>query len=99
MEGAAGMSTEENCRAPGYKERQEEIELNGQMVWADPKLIPLLKALNEVGLITRSHCAGHESDKAFVIIRLESINGIEICTRGEYNEVRLFWDRSKEEPA
>lgn len=87
------MATQENHRAPGYQERQEEIELNGEMVWADPKLIPLLKALNEAGLITRSHCEGHESDEAFVVIRMDNITGIETCTRGEYNEVRLHWHR------
>lgn len=84
--------TQENRRAPGYEERQEEIELNGQMVWADPELIPLLKALNDIGLITRSHCAGHESDEAFVVIRMDSITGIDIRTRGEYNEVCLQWN-------
>ena len=90
------MSTQENKRAPGHKEYQKQVELNGVMVWADPKLIPLLKALNEAGLITRSHCSGHDSDKAFVVIKMDNIDSIEVRKDGEYDEVIIFWSRNQE---
>jgi len=83
--------TQENCRAPGYKDRQKRITLNGKRVWADLELIPLLKALNAAGLITRSHCSGHGDGEAFIAIRSENITRIEIHTRGEYKEVRIGW--------
>ena len=38
---------------------------------ADKKRIPLLKALNECGLITRTHCFGHEIGYSFVSILLD----------------------------
>ena len=87
--------TQENCRAPDYKERQEEIELDGKKVWADPELIPLLKALNEVGLTTRSHCAGHESDNAFIVIKTDNIYCVEVKTEEPYNEVVISWQRRR----
>lgn len=93
-----GPPTQENCRAPGYQFRQEEIELNGQMVMADRELIPLLRALNNAGLITRSHCSGHEHGQAFVSIRADNINNVELITRSPYNELRIAWlmpDREK----
>ena len=83
--------TEENHRAPGYKDRQEEVELCGKKVWADPELIPLLKALNDVGLQTRSHCCGHGTAPAWVAIRLDSINGVEIRTDANYRELLITW--------
>lgn len=36
----------------------------------DNKRIPLLKALNDCGLITRTHCYGHETGHSFVSILL-----------------------------
>ena len=83
--------TQENERAPGYKQRQRKVMLLGKVVWADPELIPLLTALNEVGLRTRSHCYGHDNNPAWVTIRLEGIVGIEVRTEGDYNELLLTW--------
>ena len=83
--------TQENCHAAGHEKRQEPIELNGQEVWADPEMIPLLKMLNEVGLTTRSHCSGHVDNPAWVVIRLDNVEGVEVRTRGDYQEVVLTW--------
>lgn len=87
--------TQENMRASGYKKRQRKVMICGEEIWADPELIPLLIALNEVGLHTRSHCCGHGSNPAWVAIRLDSIVGIEIRTDSDYNELLLTWCPSK----
>lgn len=71
--------------------RQRKIVLNGKEVWADHELIPLLTALNEAGLYTRSHCCGHGDNPAWVAIRLDSIIGIEVRTSSDLNELLLTW--------
>lgn len=45
---------------------------------ADKKRIPLLKALNECGLITRTHCYGHETGYSFISILFENNMHVEI---------------------
>ena len=91
------MTTQENMHAPGYKERQELVTICGQSFWADPEMVPLLKALNEAGLITRSHCSGHGENPSWVAIRLESIFSVEVRTHGEYSELLLTWKRAAED--
>jgi hypothetical protein len=85
--------TQENCHAPGHQERQQKIIINDEEFWADPEMIPLLRALNEAGLKTRSHCSGHESDRSFVVLRMDNIEGVEIRNHGEYKELVLIWKK------
>ena len=85
------MMTQENYRAPGYTVRQKRVTLNGVRVWADPEMIPLLKALNAAGLVTRSHCVGHETGRPWVAIRTDNIERIEVRKGRGYNEVVLMW--------
>lgn len=89
------MTTQENMRAPGYRERQTQIVIDGKKVWADPKLVPLLKALNAAGLKTRSHCEGHETNRSWVVIRMNNIIDIQIRKDDNYNEMVLTWEHPR----
>ena len=81
--------------APGHEEWQEEVEICGQKFWADPLLIPLLKALNEAGLVTTKHCAGHEEgEPAWLVIKLDNVQHFEV--RGN-KELKIMWN-PKEAP-
>lgn len=88
--------TQENLSEP-RPEYQTLINLNGEDVWIDNEFIVLIQELNQLGLITRSHCAGHETGQAFLIIRMDSINEITIRDKGEYKELVLHWNRLTEE--
>ena len=71
---------------------------------ADKKRIPLLKALNECGLITRTHCYGHETGYSFISILFENNMHIEIkkifekdAKRTKFNgktELLINWKRT-----
>lgn len=73
--------------------KQEPIELNGKIALIDVELIPLIRALNDAGLITRTHCSGGEDKKAWVTIQMENITWIEIRKDARFNEILLKWDR------
>jgi len=90
-ESVGSAKTQENLRAPNHEEYQKEVDLGGVKVWADPELIPLLKALNEAGLTTRSHCCGHGNNRAWVAIKLDNITGLEVRKDESYNEVLVTW--------
>jgi len=84
-------TTQEQSGAP-HPLHQKCITLNGESVWVDPELIPLLKALNKAGLVTRSHCAGHSPESpAWIAIRMDNVSGLEIRNDGTYNEVLIKW--------
>jgi hypothetical protein len=85
--------TQENMRAPGYKAYQKRIILNRKQVWVDTEFVPLLKAMNDAGLLTRSHCCGHDKNPAWVAIRMGNITGVEIRNQGKYKEILLTWKR------
>lgn len=57
---------------------QEFVDLGTGRFVADKPLLPLLRALNDAGLVTRSHCCGHGSGHAFVGIMLADGMSIEI---------------------
>ena len=77
---------------------------DGEFV-ANKEAVPLLKALNELGLRTRSHHIDGE-EYAWICILLDNVS-MEICDvhekdadRTKYNgkkEVRIQWKRSKKE--
>jgi hypothetical protein len=69
---------------------QELVEINGKEFLADPEMIPLLKALNDAGLETRTHCSGH-GGSAWVTIRIKNINSVEVRNRDDLQEVLLDW--------
>jgi len=83
------METQENWPKAG--EHQTCIEIDGQEVWADPEMIPLLGALNDAGLKTRSHCSGHGNDHAWVVLRMENIEDVQIRNNGPYKELIIGW--------
>lgn len=69
---------------------------------ADNQRLPLLKALNECGLITRTHCYGHETGCSFVSILMKNDLRFEVKKMGtddggrEINETELLlmWKRT-----
>ena len=84
--------TQENLGAPD-PERQTLVDLNGKSVWIDNDFVSLIQELNRVGLITRSHCAGHENNIAFLVIRADNIWDISIRKDPPYNELIIHWNR------
>ena len=89
------MQTQENMSEP-KADSQTLIELNGKEVWVDNEMVGLVKELNKLGLITRSHCAGHGSNNAWIIIRTDNITGIEIRNSFPYKEVLIAWTKPEE---
>ena len=86
------MATQENWSEP-HPEYQTLINLNGKDVWIDDEFVALIAELNRLGLITRSHCAGHESDNAFLVIRMGSIDEVSVRDQGEYKELVINWQK------
>jgi hypothetical protein len=85
-------ATERKARIkPVHKQRR--VQLNGHRVQADIAMIPLLKALNKAGLITRSHCQGGKLNPAFVSIELDSIEGAEVHMNHKNKRLLLSWFR------
>jgi len=85
--------TQENCHAPGYTKYQKRVTIHGKTFWADPELIPLLKELNKVGLITRSHCSGHRKNPSWITIKMTNVEGVEIRNSKNYKELLLTWKK------
>jgi len=88
--------TQENWAEP-CPERQTLVSINGKDVWIDNEFVVLIQEMNRLGLITRSHCAGHEneSNTSWIVIRMDTITGIKIRNVGEYKELLLHWRRDK----
>lgn len=94
-----------------YKECNHHHELNKDQTFinlgsgrfvADRKRIALLKALNDCGLITRTHCYGHEGGVSFVSILIKNGLRVEVRETTERDSTReiepgcellLTWDR------
>jgi len=82
-------------------ENQTIVDFGRGAFVADNERIALLKALNEAGLITRTHCYGHETGVSFVGILLDNVE-IEIRKvheqegRAQFNgkkELIISWKR------
>ena len=86
------VKTQENCLSQGHEKRQEQITIGDKIFWADPILIPLLRALNGVGLETRSHCEGHETGISWVAIKLDNVEDLKIRKDEVYNELLISWE-------
>ncbi len=84
---------------------QRLIKIGGRKLVADRKMVPLLKALNDAGFRTRSHCYGHETGRAFLSFLFDdsiqvSIHPVrEYPRKGKYKpgtmELMLHWKRPK----
>ena len=61
-------------------DEQEIVDFGTGKFIADKKRIALLKALNDCGLVTRTHCYGHETGHSFVSILLDEDISIEVKT-------------------
>lgn len=72
------------------KENQQTVNYGTGKFVADVERIPLLKALNECGLVTRTHCYGHESDHSFVSILLRNNLSVEFREVSERHSGRNF---------
>ena len=63
------------------KHKKKRITIKGKSFMADVKMIPLLRELNKLGLITYSHCVGckhNGNHRPFVVIQMESIDFVEV---------------------
>jgi hypothetical protein len=86
--------TQENWAKPD-PELQTLVNIRGEDVWIDDEFVVLIQELNRLGLITRSHCAGHESNISWIVIRMGTITNVEIRNDGEYKELLIHWRRGK----
>jgi hypothetical protein len=73
------------------KHEQELVEIDGQKFLADSEMIPLLKALNEAGLKTRTHCSGCEKGTPWVVIKTDNIEIIQVRNYEGCKEVLIEW--------
>ncbi len=83
---------------------QKLVNFSNNKFVADKKRIPLLKALNECGLVTRTHCYGHKTGYSFIGIMFENDMRIEIrkifekdAKRTKFNgktELLINWKRT-----
>lgn len=69
---------------------QTVIDMGSGEFVADNERIPLLKALNDCGLITRTHCYGHETGESFVGILADNIVRVEFRDTPEEVSGRKF---------
>ncbi len=73
---------------------QEIIDLGSGNFVADKPMIPLLKALNKLGLITRTHDYSKKGCR-FIGILLDNVD-IEICKVSERNASRTKYNGKKQ---
>ena len=76
--------------------KQNIVDFGTGKFIADKKRIALLKALNECGLITRTHCYGHETGYSFISILLDDNIEIEVRTVTEKHSSREYPIKLKE---
>lgn len=83
---------------------QTVVDLGTGEFVADNERIALLTSLNEAGLVTRTHCYGHETGFSFIAILMRNDLSLEIrpahenaCDRGfdgDETELVLSWKRA-----
>lgn len=71
------------------------IEIDGKRFVANREAVNVLKALNEVGLNTRTHHISNEQEWAFVSILLDDVE-IEVKTVDEVDSSRTEFNGKKE---
>jgi len=85
--------THEPCK-PAPHDNQRLISINGFEFYADIEMIPLIEAINESGLQTYSHCAGHQPGGcAWVVLELDGVE-IEIRPKENRSQLILRWQPS-----
>ncbi|MGD9157200.1 MAG: hypothetical protein PVG39_02215 [Desulfobacteraceae bacterium] len=81
-------------------ENQEIVVIGGDEFVADKEMIPLLRALNDAGIKTTSHCCGHETNRPFIRISTKNIEFIDlrqyegsavICWRKPEDKKPMCW--------
>jgi hypothetical protein len=77
-------------------DNQSVVDFGSGVFVADNERVILLKALNECGLKTRTHCYGHETGYSFVSILLNDDIDIEIKSVREGHSTREFEKNQKE---
>ncbi len=77
-------------------DNHEMVTIGGNEFVANKKAIPLLKALNDVGLKTRSHHIDKPDENAFVCILMDNIHTIIMDTlpTGE-KQLCIQWEQEK----
>jgi len=72
------------------------MRLNGNDVAVDEELVPLVKALNDVGLRTTQCCQGYPGQDAYISITLDDITDVAIRQHGLYGKrLVIWWDKRK----
>lgn len=89
-------TTEQQNWSKPRPEDQTQMVVNGELVWIDNDFVVLITELNRLGLITRSHCAGHTGDNAWIAIRTDSIRDIEVRWWDVHKEIVINWKRPEE---
>lgn len=84
---------------------QKLVTIGGNKFVADKKMIPLLKALNEIGLTTRTHSYDEKEHYAFISIILDRATDLTIkrvyehaADRTKFNgetELLISWKNNK----
>ncbi len=68
-----------------------KVMINGKQVELDIEMIPLIKAMNRMGLITDQCCSGHKIQHAYVSIKTDNIRDIAIRDKGK--RLVIWWKR------
>ncbi len=84
---------------------QKLVTIGGNKFVADKKMIPLLKALNEIGLTTRTHTYDKKTGHAFISIILDQQTDMSLkkvfenaASRTKFNgetELLISWKNKK----
>jgi hypothetical protein len=83
---------------------QEMVDLGRGAFVADKEMLPLLRALNDAGIATRTHCCGHGSGHSFLgiiiadgmhvdIRKVHETDAARDTFRGE-TELLISWSRT-----
>lgn len=76
-------------------EDHEVVTIGGEKFVANKKAIPLLEALNDVGLKTRSHHIDNPSDNSFVCLLMENIHSVEMRTLSDgTKQLCIQWNQN-----
>lgn len=77
--------------------REAAMTVISEKVWCDPCITPIVKALNDAGLITIASCCGHDRRPGSIVLT----NGIEllIISREESINIQGLWPGINDEPA
>jgi len=81
---------EENNHWHDLTETQTKVDFGTGEFIADNERIALLEALNNAGLVTRTHCYGHETGYSFISILMRNNLRIEVKPAYENHAERGF---------